>query len=111
MNILLIICVIAIVIVILFVFVRQKTREKYTAFDRKDVISALENLISKDARDHDEFDLFRAWPIDNPYLESIRQRAVEIYVQYHEPNSVQDINQEGVKQIEKLIDEVRAHRT
>lgn len=107
MNIILILSVIALALVILFVFGHRKTRAKHAVFDKKDIISALENLISKDAQDHDEFDLFRAWPIDNPYLESIRQRASEIYIQYHETNSGRDINQEGAEQIQKLIEEVK----
>lgn len=111
MNIILILGILAIfVIIILFVFDRRKTRAVHAVFDKTDVISALENLISKDASDHDEFDLFRAWPIDDSYLESIRQRATEIYIQCHESNGGQDINQKGVEQVQKLIDEVKNYK-
>ena len=27
---------------------------------------------------HDEWDLFLAWPIDDPYLESVRQRCIRV---------------------------------
>jgi hypothetical protein len=36
---------------------------------------ALEEFVSSDSVYHDAWDLFCSWPIDDPYLESIRQRC------------------------------------
>ena len=46
-------------------------------FTAKDVDEALSELLTPDAGDHDTWDLFLAWPIDDLYLEPIRQECLK----------------------------------
>jgi hypothetical protein len=52
-----------------------RTRRAHARFTSADVIVALEEFVSSDAQSHDTWDLFLTWPIDDPYLESIRLRC------------------------------------
>jgi hypothetical protein len=46
---------------------------------RREVVSALSNALDlDDSKNHDEFDLFLAQPIDDPYFESIRQECLAV---------------------------------
>jgi hypothetical protein len=55
------------------------TRREHARFTCEDVQSAVENCLGLHGIDHDEWDLFVAWPIDDPYLESIRQRCIRVW--------------------------------
>jgi hypothetical protein len=55
-------------------------RREHARFTTEDVQSAVENCLDlHDALDHDEWDLFLAWPIDDRYLESVRQRCIRVW--------------------------------
>jgi hypothetical protein len=82
--------------------VRTKPRE----FEKKDVISALRNLISEDWVSHDEFDLFVGRPVLDPYLDAVRQRALDI-CRKHPGKPNQDISEAGANEIAKLIEELQ----
>ena len=58
-----------------FFWTNHRTAKAHARFQAKDVEDALLELVSPDAQDHDTWDLFLAWRIDDPYLESIRQRC------------------------------------
>jgi hypothetical protein len=50
--------------------------------------------------------LFLAWPIDDPYLESIRQECLRICRECP-PVPGKDINEEGEKRVAALVAELR----
>ena len=95
-------------LVVFFSWAGRETKAQHAKFDKSNVLSALSNLISDESTDHDEFDLFISWPINDPYLESIRQRVIEIANKY--PKQVnRDISIEAAKEIEGLIYEIQNH--
>ena len=58
---------------------RDRTmRGQHARFTREDVRAAIENAVDGD---REEWGWFLAYPIDNPYLESVRQRcsAIDIW--------------------------------
>lgn len=59
-------------IVAFFAWDHRRTAKEHARFTRKDVEIALAEFVDPQAHDHDTWDLFLAWPIDDPYLESIR---------------------------------------
>ena len=58
-----------------FIWANTRTRREHARFTREDVEIALKEFVASDSKYHDTWDLFCAWPIDDPYLESIRQRC------------------------------------
>jgi hypothetical protein len=61
-----------------FVWANGATERQHARFAAEDVQSAVENCLDLHGDDHDEWDLFLGWPIDDPYLESVRQRCIQI---------------------------------
>ena len=53
----------------------RATARHYARFTHREVMAALENGIEPDTY-YDEWEMFLAWRIDDPYLESIRQRCI-----------------------------------
>ena len=78
MNIVFIIIVVLAGIVGFFIWANHQTRKQHERFTKSDVVAALENVISSDSVDHDEWDLFLSWSIRDPYLESLRMQCLEI---------------------------------
>jgi hypothetical protein len=76
MHWLLIVALIVSGIVAFFVWANHRTKIQHAAFTKHDVIAAIENVVSDGY--HDAWDLFLAWPIDDAYLESVRQRCITI---------------------------------
>lgn len=62
----------AVSIVVFFVWANRQTAKAHARFTPKDVEIALTELLDPQAHDHDTWDLFLAWPINDPHLESIR---------------------------------------
>lgn len=99
---------IIVALVVFFTWAGREGKAQHAKFGKSDVISALNNLISDESTDHDEFDMFISWTIDDPYLESIRQRVIEIASKY--PRLVnRDVSIEGAREIEGLIYEIQNH--
>ena len=65
-------------IVAFFAWANARTRRAHAGFKLRDVEIALEEFVSPAAADHGTWDLFRSWPIDDPYLESVRQRCRDL---------------------------------
>jgi len=84
----------------------RQARSKAVNLSRSQVAAALENLISVEPCLHDEFDMFISRPIVDPYLESVRQRALEI-AKRNPGNNRQDISDKGAQEIERLLSEFR----
>ena len=57
-------------------------------------------------RDHDSWDLFLDWPIDDPHLEAIRQECVKICRECP-PVPGKDINEEGETRAAALLADLR----
>jgi len=70
------------------------------------VTSALENLISEESVLHDEFDMFISRAVVDPYLETVRQRALEI-ARRNPGKPGQDISDPGALEIKQLLSELR----
>jgi hypothetical protein len=62
-----------------FAWANGATRSRHARFTREDVQSAIENVLGLHGDLHDEWDLFMARPIDDLYLESVRQRCLRIW--------------------------------
>jgi len=93
-------------IVMFFAWANRQTAKAHARFTAKDVETALAELLDPQARDHDAWDLFLAWPINDPYLESIRLECVRIWEQCP-PVPGKDINDEGETRVAALLAELR----
>lgn len=91
---------------LLFIWLNHKTKAVHAAFARDDVIAAIENVLGPDM--HDEWDLFLAWPIDDPYLESVRQRCIAIDAAHSGTERGKDIGSEGEKRLREILVELRS---
>src|SRR6187402_1186970 len=60
-----------------FVWANWDTRKRHARYTHRDVIAVLEHTLSPSG-DLDEWDLFCGWTIDDPYLESVRRRCIQI---------------------------------
>ena len=65
-------------IVAFFAWANRQTAKAHARFTAGDVEIALRELLDPEAPTHDAWDLFLAWPIDDPHLESIRQECLKI---------------------------------
>src|SRR4051794_7624208 len=61
-----------------FTWANASTRRAYARSTRSDVEAALMEFVSPESVYYDTWELFLAWPIRDPYLESIRQRCQPI---------------------------------
>ena len=84
-----------------FAWANAQTRRAYARSTRSDVEAALEEFVSPTSTYHDHWDLFLGWPIDDPYLESIRQRCQAFAGHDADPAA-----KDGVRAI---LAELRAH--
>jgi hypothetical protein len=89
-------------LVAFFAWANRQTARAHARFTAKDVETALAELLDRQARDHDTWDLFLAWSINDPYLESIRQECLRI-CQECPPVPGKDINEEGEKRVTALL--------
>ena len=94
-------------VVAFFLFSNYQTKKRHARFGREDVVAALEEFVSSDSGYLDEWDLFLAWPIDDPYLESIRQRCIKVYAEYPPTRPGEEISTEGVEQVHAILKELR----
>jgi hypothetical protein len=96
----------AVGIIVFFAWANRQTAKAHAPFTPKDVEIALTELLDPQAHDHDTRDLFLAWPIDDPYLESIRLECLRI-CQECPPVPGKDINEEGEKRVATLLADLR----
>ena len=84
----------------LFAWANRQTRRAYARSTRSDVEAALEEFVSPQSVYYDAWELFLTWPIEDPYLESIRQRC----------QSVADWHDQAAKDhVRAILAELRAH--
>jgi hypothetical protein len=93
-------------IVAFFAWANRQTAKAHARFTAEDVETALTELLDPQAHDHDTWDLFLAWPINDSYLESIRLECLRI-CQECPPVPGKDINDEGEKRVAALLAELR----
>jgi hypothetical protein len=93
-------------IVAFFAWANRQTAKAHAQFTAKDVEIALRELLDPEALTHDTWDLFLAWPIDDPHLESIRQECLKICRQCP-PVPGKDINEEGEIRVAALLADLR----
>jgi hypothetical protein len=85
----------------------RKTAQAHAKFTATDVAAALDEVISPDSCCHDGWDLFLSWPIDDDYLESIRQRCLAIC--RDDPRVPgRDLSEEAEAQVKLLLEELRS---
>ena len=108
------VAVTALIAVIAFVFIsgNRAAAASHLQFTVADVEQALAEVISPDACCHDAWDLFLTWPIADPYLESIRQRCLEICRDDDATtHSGRDLSVASENRVRAILKELRAHKT
>ena len=90
----------------LFVWGKRRTEKKHAVFTKRDVASAIENVLADG--DHDEWDLFLAWPVADSYLESVRKRCIAISEEYSGIEKGKDIASKGETRLHEILDELRS---
>lgn len=99
--------VVAGAVAVFFGWANRKTKKAHARFTAADVELALDEVISPDAETHDEWDLFLSWPIDDPYLESIRQRCLAICRDYPKVPG-RDLSEQAEAQVLQILEELRS---
>jgi hypothetical protein len=97
-------------IVVFFTWANYQTRKKHALFQQTDVEDALEDYLNPHGGYHDLWDLFLAWPINDPYLESIRSRCLAIVTECPPGAPNKDISPEGAERIRQLLQELRTNK-
>lgn len=87
------------------IWANYKTRKQHERFTKSDVVAALENVISSNPSNHDEWDLFLSWPIRDQYLESLRQRCLVISSD-HSDETGKDLSIEGEEKVRSILKEL-----
>ena len=89
-------------------FVRR-TSTLHRAFTSDDVEFALEQFLDLTAgATHDDWDLFLEWPIDDPYLETVRQKCLTIV---RDSGSVAaEINPQNRERISEILGELKLRK-
>ena len=79
MNLWMVVLAAAVAVVAFFVWANRQTAKAHARFTLRDLEIALVEVLDPHARTHDTWDRFLAWPINNPYLESVRQACQRIF--------------------------------
>ena len=87
---------------IFFALANRATRRTHARFTRAEVEAALQCVLD-DNQWHDSFDLFLTWPIDDPYLESIRKQCHEIVRASAPPRAGEDVSEDGKARIRAIL--------
>ena len=95
-----------IAIVAFFSWANRQTAKAHAQFSPGDVETALSEVLDPQAHDHDTWDLFLAWPINDSYLESIRLECLKV-CQECLPVPGNDITEEGETRVAALLAELR----
>jgi hypothetical protein len=107
MNWVIILSLIVIVIVVFFCWANNQAKKQHAAFTKDDVVKAIENVFANEL--HDEWDLFLAWPINDPYLESVRQKCLLIFKEHQGKEKGKDIETTGEAKLQLILEELKMH--
>lgn len=101
--------VIAIGLVCVFLVLNRLTTRRNAKSNASDLILALENFLY--GWNHDTWNLIIYDEINDPYLENIRQRCLEVGRQFPPENKGQDFcNEKGREEIRNILDELKSHQ-
>jgi len=104
----LIVALLIVVIIAFFCWANYRTKREHATFTKNDVISAIENVLGLGNDDYrDEWDLFLNWPIEDPYLESVRQRCIAISAKYSDVEEGKDIASSGEAELHLILEELK----
>jgi hypothetical protein len=78
----------------------------HARYQSHDVERALAEMVSPDSKYIDEFDLFLSRPIDDPYLESVRQRCLAALEDYP-AGRWEYVSDEALARVRELLNELR----
>jgi hypothetical protein len=98
-------------VAVFFAWANRQTAKAQARFQAADVEEALAELVSPDSRDHDTWDLFIAYPIDDPSLESVRQQCLMIIKECPPAHPREDISVDGVNRVAAILRELRSRRS
>jgi hypothetical protein len=104
MNWIVIVALIAVFMVVFFWWANSQTKRQHAAFTKDDVAKAIENVFTNDY--HDEWDLFLAWPIKDPYLESVRQKCLLVCEEHAGKEKGKDIETCGESKLRVILEEL-----
>lgn len=93
-----------------FIIGNRNAALAHVRFTPRDVEEALSEVVSPESEYHDAWDLFLSWPIGDPYLESIRQRCLEI-VENDSPPPGRDLSYGAEREVRALLQELRDGRS
>ncbi len=96
-------------VAIFFALSNRAACRRHAGLGPVDVEAALRCVLD-DSERHDAFDLFLTWPIDDPYLESIRKRCHEVVRTSATARRGEDISQDGKDRIRAILRELLATR-
>jgi hypothetical protein len=91
---------------IFFALANRATRRRHAGLGRIEVEPALQCVLD-DTQCHDAFDLFLTWPIDDPYLESIREQCHEVVRTSQPASTGEDISEKGKDRIRAILRDMR----
>ena len=103
----LVVTLLVIAFLVFFGWANHRTKKEHVAFTRHDVIAAIENVLSSHDDNHDEWDLFLAWPIGDSYLESVRQRCLAISAEHSGSERGKDIATSGETKLHSILEELK----
>jgi hypothetical protein len=89
-----------------FALANAFTKRQHAKFGRIDVEAALEDVVTPGSRIV-SWSLFLAWPIDDPFYESIRQECQKIDDRYAVMTDGRYMTDEGLHLVEDLLTKVR----
>ena len=92
----------------IFILGNRASAESHVRFTASDVEMALSEVVSPDSATHDNFDLFLQYPIGDRYLESIRQRCLEIVKRDYDPPEGHDLSPGAEREVRALLSELRS---
>ena len=88
-----------------FLWARGQTRRKHACFRSQDVQGAFEQVLSPSSFNRDQWELFLLWPIDDPDLETIRQRCRHIVADWPRTRVTEYIGKEGLAELQGVYEE------
>jgi hypothetical protein len=82
-------------------------KRQHAKFGHAQVESALEDVLTQHSRVED-WNLFLAWPINDPYLESVRQRCLRIAAKHVVMRDGEYMTKEGLESVREILEELRS---
>jgi hypothetical protein len=88
-----------------FLWARGQTRRRHAGYRHNDVKKAIEQVLAPISVSLDDWELFLKWPIDDPYLEKIRQHCRQIVADWPRTKVTEYMGKEGLAELEVVYRE------